>query len=204
MTVPTSDVPTIIEIPAQSGAIVTLATGHRLKIIDIEGSQVADLFAVSASDVDEWLSVPVTRASNWRLFPAVGQSFLSTAYRPLLSFERDDSPGVHDMLEAPCSPEMYRAMAYQGYHPSCSENFRTAAAQVNWRPQCVPDPVNFFQCTPVEPDGSFTALPALTSPGDSVTLRAETAVHVIVTACSMDLEPINGDRCTPLRLEVGP
>ncbi|BBX10656.1 DUF1989 domain-containing protein [Mycolicibacterium aichiense] len=204
MVVPTSDVPTTVEIPAQSGAVVTLAAGHRLKIIDIEGSQVADLFAVSASDLDEWLSVPVTRACTWRLFPAVGQSFFSTAYRPLLTFERDDSPGAHDMLEPPCSAEMYRAMAYAGYHPSCSENFRTAAVQVDWHPQSVPDPVNFFQRSPVEADGSFTALPALTSPGDSVTLRAETAVHVVVTACSMDLEPINGDHCTPLRLEVGP
>lgn len=50
--------------------------------------------------------------------------------------------------------------------------------------------------------GVFTYLPAPTKPGDSVTLRAGRDVHVIVTACSMDVEPINGLRCTPLRLEV--
>lgn len=204
MTIPTGDSPTTIDIAPQSGAIVELSPGHRIRIVDVEGTQVADLFAVLVGDTDEWLSVSVTRGVNWRLFPAVGQSFRSTSYRSLLTFERDDSPGVHDMLAAPCSAEMYAALGHEGYHPSCSENFRTAAAKVNWHPLHVPDPVNIFQRTPVGPDGSVTALPALTQPGDSVTLRADAPIYVIVTACSMDIEPINGGHCTGLRLEVGP
>lgn len=202
--VPTGDSPTTVEIPAQTGAVVTLSPGQRLRLIDVEGTQVADVFAVVTTDMTEWLSVSVTRGANWRLFPAVGQSFLSNSYRPLLAFESDDSPGVHDMLAAPCSAEMYAALGYDGYHRSCSENFRIAAAEVGWDPLHVPDPVNIFQRTPVDADGSITALPALTRPGDSITLRAEAAVHVIVTACSMDLEPINGGRCSPLRLELSP
>lgn len=194
---------TTVEIPAQSGAAVELRSGQTLRIIDVEGTQVADLFAVPADDLDDWLSVAVTRGVNWRTFPRVGQSFFSISYRPLLTFERDDSPGAHDMLAAPCSAGMYAALGYSGYHPSCSDNFRAAAATVNWQPLHVPDPVNIFQRTPIDADGVITALPALTKPGDSVTLRAETAVYVIVTACSMDLEPINGGRCTPLRLEIG-
>lgn len=193
-----------VEVPAQSGALITLSAWESLRIVDVEGSQVADLFATPVDDPDDWLSVAVTRGVNWRLFPAVGELFLSHAYRPLLILERDDSPGVHDMLAAPCSAEMYAALGYTGHHPSCSENFRTAAATIGWHPRHVPDPVNVFQRTPIGPDGTVTALPALTRPGDSVTLRAQTAVHVIVTACSMDLEPINGERCTPLRLEITP
>lgn len=202
--VATGDSPVTVEVPAQSGAIVKLLPGQRLRIIDVEGTQVADLFAVLVEDTTEWLSVSVTRGVNWRLFPTVGQAFLSTAYRPLLTLERDDSPGVHDMLAAPCSTEMYAALGHQGYHHSCSENFRNAADSVGWQPLHVPDPVNIFQRTPVGPDGSITALPALTAPGDSVTLVAEAPVYVVVTACSMDLEPINGGRCTALRLELTP
>lgn len=202
--VPNSEFPTIVEVAPQSGAIVKLSPGHRLRIVDVEGAQVADLFAVLAHNSDEWLSVAVTRTVNRRLFPQVGGIFLSTSYRPLLAFERDDSPGVHDMLAAACSAEMYAALGHVGYHRSCSENFRTAAAQVNWNPLHVPDPVNIFQRTPVNADGSVTALPAPSQAGDSVTLRAEAPIYVIVTACSMDIEPINGNRCTPLRLEIGP
>jgi uncharacterized protein YcgI (DUF1989 family) len=121
----------------------------------------------------------------------------------MLTFEQDDTPGTHDMLAAPCSLEMYAALGHSGYHRSCSENFRTAAATVDWLPLHVPDPVNFFQRTPVDAAGVVTALPAPTRPGDSVTLRAECALFVVVTACSMDLEPINGGHCTPLRLELG-
>lgn len=204
MSIPTSGAPATVEIPAQGGAIVSVACGHQLRLIDVEGTQVADLFAVSIENETEWLSVSVTRAMNWRLFPAVGQSFFSTGYRALLTFKRDDSPGPHDMLAAPCSTEMYRALGYDGHHRSCSENFRTAASTVDWRPLHVPDPVNFFQRTPVDETGVVSALPALSRPGDSVTLRAEADIHVIVTACSMDLEPINGGHCTPLRVEVRP
>lgn len=193
-----------VEIPARSGTVVTLAAGHQLRIITVEGTQVADMFAVSTSRLDEQLSASVTRGCAGRLFPRVGQSFFSASYRPLLTFERDDSPGVHEMLAAPCSPGMYRALGYEGYHPSCSENFTAAAALVGWQPTHVPDPVNFFQHTLTDQDGVFDYLPALAQPGDSVTLRAEEAVHVVVTACAMDIEPINGGHCTPLRLELGP
>lgn len=192
----------VVLVPACGGAVVELREGQTLRIIDVEGSQVADLFATPVDDRDDWLSVAVTRGVNWRTFPTVGQLFYSVSYRPLLSFECDDSPGVHDMLAAACSPEMYAALGYSDYHPSCSENFRTAASGVGWNPLHVPDPVNLFQRTPVDADGAVTALPASTAPGDSVTLRAEAAVFVVVTACSMDLEPINGGRPTPLRLEI--
>lgn len=204
MAIPTGDAATAVEIPAQSGAIVKLSPGQRLRIVDVEGSQVADLFAVLAADLTEWLSASVTRGVNWRLFPGVGESFFSTAYRPLLTFERDDSPGVHDMQFAPCSADMYAALGHSGSHRSCSENFRKAAARVCWNPLHVPDPVNFFQRNPIDAGGSMSALPALSRPGDSVTLRAEAPVYVVVTACSMDLEPINGGQCTRLRLELSP
>ena len=106
------------------------------------------------------------------------------------------------MQFAPCSADMYAALGHPGYHRSCSENFRKAAAQVGWNPLHVPDPVNLFQRTSIDADGSVAALPALSRPGDSVTLRAEGAVYAVVTACSMDIEPINGSKCTPLRLEL--
>lgn len=98
---------TTIEIAAQTGAVVTVEPGQRLDIVDVEGAQVADMFAVAADDHSEWLSTSATRTANGRLFPLVGESFLTGSYRPLLTFEADGSPGVHDMLAAPCSPPMY-------------------------------------------------------------------------------------------------
>lgn len=204
MRVEPSETPTTIDIPPQSGAIVQLLAGHQLRIIDTEGTQIADLFAALSDNIDECLSTSVTRGATRRMFPEVGESFFSNAFRPLLTLERDDSPGVHDMLAPPCSPEMYAKMGFEGHHPSCSENFRIAAAEVGWNPLHVPDPVDFFQNTPAGDDGSIPYLTALTRPGDSVTLRAEAPVFVVVTACSMDLVPVNGVRCTSVRLEIRP
>lgn len=189
-------------VPPQSGACIHVPAGGELRIIDVEGTQVADMFAVSAADRDEWLSVSHTRGANWRLFPAVGGRFVSTNYRPMLTFGRDDSPGSHDALFSACDPLMYQSLGFEGHHPSCAENFRTAASEIDWNPHLVPDPVNFFQRTPVSDEGDLSTQPAASGPGDSVTLVAEMDLYAIVTACSMDLKNINGDRCTSILLEV--
>ena len=44
--------------------------------------------------------------------------------------------------------------------------------------------------------------PALSKAGDAVTLRAEMDLVMVVTACSMDIVPINGECCTGIRIEV--
>ena len=119
-------------------------------------------------------------------------------------FEEDNSPGVHDLLAPPCSSEMYERLGFEGYHPSCSDNFRKAAESIGWRPAIVPDPVAWFQNTPVDAAGHISPKTALTKPGDSVTLRAQADMYVIVTACSMDLpdKMVNGEECTSIGVEV--
>lgn len=74
--------------------------------------------------------------------------------------------------------------------------------------------MDWFQNTPVgsgsgsgSADGDALALRHGRSPsraGDSVVLRAEAALNIIVTSCSWDVpgQPLNGDRCTPVRVEV--
>ena len=194
----------IVEIDPQSGGWVALDAGERLRITDVAGQQVADVFAVARDDFDKWLSTSTSRGAAWQLFPPIGGKFVTTQFEPLLTFEADDSPGIHDMLFSVCRPEMYAAIGAELPHPSCHENFRSAASQFGWLPAEVPDPVNFFQCTVIEPDKTLTPLPAPSKAGDSVTLCADRDVYVVVTACSMDVEPINGDACTGLRLEVLP
>lgn len=189
------------EIAPQSGGWLKLNSGDLLKITDLDGEQVADLFAVSADDMREYLSVGTTRAGGYKMFPKVGDRFLSNKYKPMLNVVRDDSPGVHDMLYAACSSEMYAAMGVKWYHPSCSDNFRKAAADFGWNPEVVPEPVNIFQNTKIV-DGAMTPLPALTKAGDSITLSAQMDLYVIVTACSMDLEPINGSQCSRIKIEI--
>lgn len=193
-----------LTVPARAATVVSVPEGAAVRIIDLEGQQVADLFAVCADNFSEALSARTSRAANWSLFPPVGGYFVSANYRPMLKFESDDSPGPHDLLAPPCSPQMYSLLGHEGYHSSCSENFRLAAETIGWRPEMVPDPVDWFQNTPVDSDGTITVRTALSAAGDSVTLRALTDVFVVVSACSMDLpdKMINGDSCTSIGLEI--
>ncbi|TXI97437.1 MAG: DUF1989 domain-containing protein, partial [Neisseriales bacterium] len=79
------------EIAPQSGGWLKLNSGDLLKITDLDGEQVADLFAVSADDMREYLSVGTTRAGGYKMFPKVGDRFLSNKYKPMLNVVRDDS-----------------------------------------------------------------------------------------------------------------
>jgi len=192
------------DIAAQSGGWIEVKRGQLVRIVDVEGAQVADMFAVSSADKTEWLSVGNTRSATERLFPRVGQSFYTNQLRPILTLVEDRTPGVHDMLYRACDPLVYALMGVTGHHPSCEENFQKAAAEVGWRPPETPDPVNFFQNTPADEHGNIRSEPALTKAGDFVTLRAEMDLIVVVTACSWDIasSPINGARCTGIRLAI--
>lgn len=190
-------------IPPQQGTVLHLTEGQGLRIIDREGQQIADMFAVF-SDFSDHLSARTSRAGSWRLFPPVGAPFLSVNYRPMFVFEEDTSPGPHDLLAPPCSPEMYALLGVEGFHRSCAGNFREAADSIGWQPEFVPDPVDWFQNTPVDGEGVISTHTALSRAGDSVTLRALADMYVIVSACAMDLPDklINGDVCTSIGVEI--
>ena len=89
-----------VEIEPRRGASLRLEVGQQLKVVDVAGGQVADLFAINQSDDSEYLSAQHTRATTSHLFPAVGDDFVTNRRRPILRLVADDSPGIHDMLIA--------------------------------------------------------------------------------------------------------
>ncbi|HEV2999139.1 MAG TPA: urea carboxylase-associated family protein [Solirubrobacteraceae bacterium] len=190
-----------IAVPAGEGRAVRVAAGQSFRVVDVEGGQVGDLFAFADGDVSEHVSASHTRARNDRLFPAIGQPFVSNRRRPLLELVADDSPGVHDMLIAACDGERYRQLGVEGWHASCAENLVTALGALGLRAPCVPQPINVFMNVPVA-DGRLEWLPAVTAPGDSVTMRAVADVLVVLSACPQDVVHINGGQPTELAIEL--
>ena len=188
-------------VPAREGRAIRVAAREAVRIIDLEGSQVGDLFAFVAADVAEYASPEHTRVGLSRLFPRVGEAFPTNRRRPILRFEADDSPGHHDMLCAACDPTRYATLGVEGWHASCEENLRRAMAGLGWSQIEVPQPINLFMHIPVGPDGALGWEPAASAPGDSVTLRAELDVVLVLSACPQDLNPINGPGPSPLAIE---
>src|SRR5258708_16150559 len=85
-------------VPATEGLAVTVNAGQGIAIVDIDGGQVGDVFAFNRDDVSEYLSASHTRAPNPRVFPVVGEAFVSRLPRPILRFLRHTSPRFHDPL----------------------------------------------------------------------------------------------------------
>jgi uncharacterized protein YcgI (DUF1989 family) len=191
-----------IVVPAREGRAVGVRKGQRFRVVDVEGQQVADLFAFRADDISEYASAEHTRVGVSRLFPRVDEPFLTNRRRPIVTLVADDSPGVHDMLMAACDAERYRLLGATGWHASCQENLRGAMAALGHPDVEVPQPINLFMAIPVGPNGALGFEPAKTRPGDSVTLRADMDAIVVLSACPQDLNPINGPGPSSLTIEL--
>src|SRR5438128_12006134 len=76
--------------------------GQGLRIVDVEGQQVADLVTINAGNLAEKLSVMNTINLNKQVFPRVGYGLYSDEARGMMTIIAD-SCGLPDMLAAACS-----------------------------------------------------------------------------------------------------
>jgi hypothetical protein len=175
-------------VAARTGVGFAVQAGEFVQVVDVQGQQCADFFAFDAADPREYLSAEHTRVAVDRLFPRVGQSFRSNLRRPMLQFEEDRSPGIHDMLFAACDPVRY-AQYGVSHHASCAENLRGALRALGVDVCHVPQPVNFFMNVTVRPDASVEFGPPRTSAGDYVLLKAFRDCLVAISACPQEWNP---------------
>jgi len=193
-------VPPIL-IPAGTARSVTLRAGQHLRIVNVEGKQVADFIAFNAADMMESLSTIHSLVSLGRLFPTTGDQLRTNRRRPIVEITRDDT-GRHDMLIAACDPWRYEYDFNVKGHRSCSDNYLEVLREWRIERHQIPHPVNFFQNMRY-PEGRVEFGESLAKPGDVVELRALMDVVTAVSACPMDLNPISGYRTHPVAIEVG-
>jgi len=187
------------EIPACTGRRFDLKKNQRISVIDAEGGQVADFFAVKAGDPDEFLSTAVTIDCNESLRLQVGSIIYTNLYHPMFEVLYDDV-GVHDLLFPSCRKEMYDFFYQNGEgHPNCYDNINHALGER--RP--IINPLNLFMNTSVGPDERVTINPPVSKPGDKIVLKALMDVHVGIAACSVSESETNSGRCTGIAVEIG-
>lgn len=192
-----------ITVPAQSGRAMRVRAGETIRIVDPMGKQVADFWAIVTDERLDWISAAQTRDIAERLFPAVGDGFYGTRGDLLMTFVEDGSSGRHDMLFPCCDAALFERAGFRG-HPNCHDNFLAATAAEGVVLPVVPDPIDFFQNSPPQPDGRLEVLESINPPGGHVVLRAERDLLVVVTACSVDYHPTNGGVCTEILVEIAP
>jgi uncharacterized protein len=191
-----------VQVPGGEGRAVTLGAGQCVRIIDVAGGQVGDLFAFAAADPGEYASASHTRPAIRKLFPEPGDPVLSNRRRPILTVLEDTSPGRHDMLYAACDPARYESLGAAPSHRSCAGNLEDALRSIGRDLVAVPQPLNVFMDVRPQPDGTLASHPASTRPGDYIAFRASLDCVVVLSSCPMDIVPISAGGITPLGMHI--
>lgn len=176
-----------LTVPAREGRAFKVAKGQTITITTPKGAQAADFFAYNADNVGEWLSANHTWVTTFNVKPRQGDTLLSRFRRPMLRFAEDGAAGTHDMMIAACDQFRYEFFGHRGPHASCSENLCVAMRREGFNIDVIPQPVNFFTCTTVDPDGTFRSPPNPVRPGAYVKLEALIDLRCVVSSCPFDL-----------------
>ena len=187
----------LIEVAAGSGTAIRLAKGEAIKIVNTFGNQVVDTWALNMADTTEFLSVEHTRRMLFNLFPREGDVLYSNRRTPMLRIERDTSGVKHDMLLACCDSWLYKHYGCKPGHANCRDNFLAALKGAGVTTPHVPNPLNLWMNIPVSNDEALAIAPPASKPGDHVVLRALMDCMLVLSACPMDVTPINGPDCVP-------
>lgn len=191
----------IHEIAPRSAAAFELSRGQRLRVIDPEGEQVADLLAYNKADGGEMLSSGRSLDYASCIYLSTGHSLYSNRSNVLLQIV-EDTVGRHDFLLAPCSAEMFRTLyGDTDPHRGCFGNFVAALAPFGIAPDAIPTAFNVFMNVPVDSaTGRLRVDPPLSRAGDYIVFEAHMDLVIALTACSAGQS--NNFRYKPIHYEV--
>ncbi|MEM9100538.1 MAG: urea carboxylase-associated family protein [Pseudomonadota bacterium] len=189
-------------IPARRGHAVRLSQGQAIKMINTHGHQVVDTWAFNAEDVSEYFSVEHWRATVTHIMPRVGDPLVTNHRRPILTFEADTSPGIHDTLMAACDIHRYRLLGVEGYHDNCTDNLAAAMKALGIEEHETPGPLNMWMNIPVDAEGNTSWGEPVSKPGDYVILRAEMDCIVAMSNCPQDILPVNAGNPVETQYEI--
>jgi uncharacterized protein len=190
-------------IPAREYTSLVLHRGEILRVIDLEGKQVADLVAFNATDKGEKLSCVYSNLLNgtWKL--TKGHTLYSNRARPMFSII-EDKVGLHYSGGGFCSEEINFLRFNVRNTRNCADNLTLAFKPHGIQRQdfdfdCC---FNIFMNLTFQPDGSMKLQEPLSKPGDYIDLKSEMDCIIAISNCPQDRNPCNGFNPTPLQIKV--
>jgi uncharacterized protein YcgI (DUF1989 family) len=187
-------------IPARCGIAVRVGSGALVEIVNTHGQQVVDTWAFV--DGEEWMSMEHSRLHMGKLNPVVGDTLVTNRRRAILTLVADTSGGVHDTLLAACDRERYELLGATEPHDNCTDNLHAALATIGLAVAATPSPLNLFENARPAADGTLAIAPPVSTPGSSVTFRAELDAVLVFSACPQDLAPTNGPGPTDAHFRI--
>jgi uncharacterized protein len=187
-------------IAVQSGAGFKLKKGQLLKVTDLKGQQVSDLFCFNLNDFSESLSSGRSIDYNDKIFLSTGHQLYSNRSEVMLSII-EDSCGRHDFLMTPCSLKMFQIVADNSeYHPSCHENLAKSFSEFGISSDQISTTFNIFMNVSVASDGQIKIDQPISKAGDYILFKAEMDLLVGLTSCSH--EETNNNSFSEIQFEI--
>ena len=190
-------------IEPRSGVAFALRKGERLRVIDPQGEQVADLVAFNRHDLGEAISSGRSIDYASRIYLSTDDPIYSNRSRVMLRIG-EDTVGRHDFLLSPCSAEMFRIIyGDERPHRGCFGNLAAALAPYGVPADAIPTAFNVFMNVPVDPlTGTIRVEPPLSRAGDYTVFEAQMDLLIGLTACSAGQS--NNFSYKPIHYEVLP
>ncbi len=179
-------------VPRLSGRAFIVEKHHILRVICIEGKQVADFNAWNKDDPNEMFWSGRTRLLQ-RAHLSVGDRLWSTPprMRPMFTIIADTvdhkplrgNARSHDLMYCRCNERLYEVVRNEKNAQNCNTNIANAVAEFGLTPNYVHDAFNIFMTTGLGEDDRFFYLDPDAEKGDHLELHAEFDCIVGISAC---------------------
>jgi urea carboxylase-associated protein 2 len=178
-----------------------LNRGARLHLTDLDGDACLSMLLFNAERPIERLNVADTLKVQWNAYLGVGRLLLSDMGKVLVSVI-EDSGGRHDAF---CGASTVASNAAKygdgdnwGPHPSARDRFSLAVAKFGLGRKDIHPCVNWFKGVRIGADGATRFDPGA-GVRQTLTLRAEMDVIVVLANCPHVLDPRPDYTVTPVR-----
>jgi uncharacterized protein YcgI (DUF1989 family) len=187
-------------IQPRSGTAFVVNKGQRLKVIDPEGEQVADLYAFNENDKTEFMSSGRSLDYNESLHFKTGAKLYSNLSNVMFEIV-EDTVEDHDFLLTPCSVDTFKHFyPDETPVPGCYGNLVAAFAEYDIPAHHVGTTFNTFMNVAVDETGKIAVLPPKSKAGDYTVFEAKMDMIVGLTACSAGES--NNFRYKPIQFEI--
>ena len=197
-----------VVVPRCEGRAVEVRAGQVLRIIALDGPQVADSTFLALDNSREGYHAGQTVALNMLAGTGTMRRITTLWSRP--PYERpmmtvtDDPVGVHFAWNGGrCSRGVYAVRDGIGSgHRTCQQNLEEAVHPWGVEPDLIPDIFNVFMHTDVVDERTLVFRRSPAQAGDYIDLRAEIDVLAAVSACPSETSASNGGEPKRIGLEI--
>jgi uncharacterized protein YcgI (DUF1989 family) len=190
-------------IPAKEYLAFEIKKGETLRVIDVDGKQVADLVAIRSADRSEKLSCVYSNLMNKRWMLTKGDTLFTNRANPMF-FILEDKVGLHYTGGGYCTPEINIKRFNDSEMKNCEDNLALAfepygVTRYEFNFDCC---FNINMNLTYQRDGSMVLEEPFSKPGDYIDLRAEMDCIVAISNCPQDKNPCNAFNPSPLRIQI--